>query len=102
CEGEVEFVTDYTDSLGRRPNEDLLAALRALGADARGTGPDGTLPIRIAGGPDRLRAGSVRVSGRRSSQFLSSLLYLAPFLPGDSEIHVGDDGPGEPVLVSRP
>ncbi|HOE96880.1 MAG TPA: 3-phosphoshikimate 1-carboxyvinyltransferase, partial [Candidatus Sumerlaeota bacterium] len=23
-EGEVEFVTDHTDSLGRRPNEDLL------------------------------------------------------------------------------
>ncbi len=99
--GAVEFVTDYAESLGRRPNEDLLKALRQLGAEAEGTGPDGRLPIRIDGA--RARGGRVRVSGRKSSQFLSSLLYLCPILEGDSRVEVGDeDDGGEPVLVSRP
>ncbi|HPK00966.1 MAG TPA: 3-phosphoshikimate 1-carboxyvinyltransferase [Candidatus Sumerlaeota bacterium] len=102
-EGEVEFVTDHTDSLGRRPNEDLLAALRQLGADAAGQGSDGRLPIRIAGGPQRVRGGAVKVSGARSSQFLSALLFLAPHLTGDTTIEVtGADATAPPVLVSRP
>lgn len=102
-EGEIEFVTDYGESLGKRPNEDLLKALRQLGAEAVGHGTDGRLPIRISGGREKARGGRVRVSGRKSSQFLSSLLYLCPFLEGDSRIEVGDDEEsGEPVLVSRP
>lgn len=102
-DGEVEFVTDYTDSLGRRPNEDLLVALRQLGAEVEGTGAEGRLPIRIAGGRGRVRGGAVSVSGRRSSQFLSSLLYLTPHLDGDTTIEVRDPEDGEtPTLVSRP
>ena len=103
AEGEVLFETDYPDSLGKRPNEDLLAALRRLGAEARGEGPEGRLPIRVAGGPDRMRGGPVNVSGARSSQYLSSLLFLTPFLQGDSTIQVTGATPhGPPVLVSRP
>jgi len=106
-EGEVLFETEFKDSLGKRPNEDLLAALRQLGAEAEGTGPQGTLPIRIAGGRGRVRGGPVRVCGARSSQFLSSLLFLTPTLVGHSDIYVtGADVAGEParppVLVSRP
>lgn len=95
-EGEVRFETNYADSLGRRPNRELLVALRALGADARGTGPDETLPITIAGGHGRVRGGSIEIDCSRSSQFLSSLLYLAPHLEGRTEIEVTTG------LVSRP
>lgn len=102
-DGEVLFETDFKDSLGKRPNEDLLAALRQLGAEAEGTGPQGTLPIRIAGGRSRVRGGPVRVSGARSSQFLSSLLFLTPYLEGNSEITIGEEDLSlPPVLVSRP
>jgi 3-phosphoshikimate 1-carboxyvinyltransferase len=114
-EGEVEFVTDRPDSLGKRPTEELLAALRQLGAEAQGQGPGGLLPIRVAGGRARVRGGHVVVSGRNSSQYLSSLLFLTPFLEGDSTIVLkGDDvgdapaAPGSaspakpPRLVSRP
>jgi 3-phosphoshikimate 1-carboxyvinyltransferase len=118
-EGEVEFVTDRPDSLGKRPNEDLLAALRQLGAEAQGQGPEGRLPIRVTGGRSRVRGGHVVVSGRNSSQYLSSLLFLTPFLEGDSTIILegdstiilegdGDAAPSlstsssRPRLVSRP
>ena len=103
AEGEVRFVTDYADSLGRRPNRELVDALRTLGAEVEATGDEATLPIRIAGGPGRVRGGEVLISGARSSQFLSSLLYMTPFLAGTSHICVGESaGDSNPVLVSKP
>jgi 3-phosphoshikimate 1-carboxyvinyltransferase len=103
-EGEIEFVTDYAQSLGKRPNEELLAALRQLGAEAEGQGAAGRLPIRIAGGPGRVRGGGlVRVSGANSSQFLSALLFLLPHLPEPTQVQVtGAAGGTPPVLVSQP
>ena len=89
---EVEFSTDFEDSLGQRPHADLLEALQQLGA--RSESRDGKLPILIRGGD--LRGGRVRVSGATSSQYLSSLLFLAPLIGEDVEIEVIDD------LVSKP
>ena len=86
---EVTFVTDYPQSLGKRPNRELLEALISLGATCEGTGPEGYLPITIRGG--NLHGGHVRISGARSSQYLSSLLYLAPLLGERLEITVVDE-----------
>ena len=45
----------------------------------------------------------MKISGARSSQFLSSLLYLLPLLDGDSTIEVTGAQPGDaPLLVSAP
>lgn len=93
---EVTFVTTHAESLGKRPNADLLAALEGLGVETESTGPDGRLPITLRGGPGRLRGGRVEVSGARSSQFLSGLLFLAPCLPAPVEIAVTGG------LVSKP
>ncbi|WP_309573227.1 3-phosphoshikimate 1-carboxyvinyltransferase [Deinococcus sp.] len=70
------FVTDYSESLGRRPQGDLLAALERLGA--RVASRDGTLPIEISG---PVRGGVVEVSAEKSSQYASALMFLAPLLP---------------------
>lgn len=102
-DGELEFVTDFADSLGKRPNEDLLAALRQLGAEVEGQGTDGRLPIRLCGGRERLTGTTVRVSGARSSQYLSALLYLMPHLNHPTILQVGEAGSDVPgPLVSRP
>lgn len=102
-EGETRFVTDHADSLGKRPNEDLLSALRELGAETAGTGPAGRLPIVVSGGAAKVRGGAASVSGARSSQFLSSLLFLAPHLELGARIAVTGAAPGDPpALVSRP
>jgi 3-phosphoshikimate 1-carboxyvinyltransferase len=84
----VTFTTDHPDSLGRRPNADLLTALAQLGVTADAIGPDGLLPITLRGGPPA--GGAVTVSGARSSQYLSALLYLAPLLPQGLGITVID------------
>ncbi len=86
---EVTFVTDYPLSLGKRPNRELLEALTALGAVCVGTGEEGYLPITIRGGA--LHGGRVTISGARSSQYLSSLLFLAPLIGEALEIDVVDD-----------
>ena len=86
---DVTFVTDSPQSLGKRPNRELLEALTALGATCEGTGEDGYLPIRLHGG--NLHGGRVKVSGQRSSQYLSALLYMAPLLNELVDIEVVDN-----------
>lgn len=83
---EVRFETDHPDSLGRRPNADLLDALRALGLVVEAREPGGLLPITLRGGPPM--GGAVSVSGAHSSQYLSALLYLGPLLRDGLDISV--------------
>lgn len=85
---DVTFVTDYAQSLGKRPNRELLDALTRLGATCTSNGPDGCLPITIHGG--NLHGGYVTISGARSSQFLSALLFLGPLIGKPLEIRVVD------------
>ena len=91
----VEFVTEYTESLGRRPHGDLLDALAQLGARCRAA-EGGRLPVVIEGG--QLHGGKVRVSGARSSQFLSSLLFLAPLVGEPVEIEVVEGLKSKPLV----
>jgi 3-phosphoshikimate 1-carboxyvinyltransferase len=93
---EMRFDTDHPDSLGRRPNADLLDALRALGLAVEASEPGGRLPITLRGGPPR--GGAVRVSGRNSSQYLSALLYLAPLLADGLTISVTDGLRSQPLV----
>ncbi|MBF6589160.1 MAG: 3-phosphoshikimate 1-carboxyvinyltransferase [Ktedonobacterales bacterium] len=97
----VRFETDHPASLGRRPNSDLLTALATLGLQVEAQGTDGLLPITLRGGPLRggpPRGGAVSVSGARSSQYLSALLYLAPLLPLGLEITVSGDLRSTPLV----
>jgi 3-phosphoshikimate 1-carboxyvinyltransferase len=84
----ITFTTPYPESLGRRPNADLLQALSRLGAQISSQGPEGTLPITIQGG--QLRGGNVQLSGKHSSQYLSALLYLGPLLAEGLQIEITD------------
>lgn len=81
---EVTFVNAYPDSLGKRPHDDLIAALQTM--NVRIEHNQGKLPITVCGGQPK--GGQIRVSGRVSSQYLSSLLFLTPLLAEDSEIQV--------------
>ena len=79
----TQFVTDYADSLGQRPQGDLLAALERLGAKVSSN--DGKLPITISG---PVRGGVVEVSAERSSQYASALMFLAPLLPDGLDLRL--------------
>ena len=84
----ITLTTPYPDSLGRRPNADLLAALGQLGVEVESATPEGTLPITLHG--TCLHGGPVTISGHKSSQYLSALLFLGPLLTEGLEIEVLD------------
>lgn len=91
---EITFVTDYADSLGKRPQADLLEALAQLGA--RSTSREGRLPISIQGGA--LQGGTVRISGEISSQFTSALLFAAPLIGEEIVIEVTGEMKSKPPI----
>src|SRR6185437_2984973 len=85
---EVHFTTSHAESLGQRPNGDLLAALRHLGVDVTARDVDGRLPITLRRGA--LHGGTVTVSAARSSQYISALLFLAPSIGEPLTITITD------------
>lgn len=93
---DVTFTTDHPQSLGKRPNRELLEALNTLGAICDGNGVEGYLPITIHGG--KLHGGHIAISGARSSQYLSSLLFLAPLLNDSLEIEITDELKSQPLV----
>lgn len=93
---DVRFETDHPESLGRRPNADLLDALRTLGVVATAREPGGLLPITLRCGAPH--GGAVSVSGQSSSQYLSALLYLAPLLPDGLTITVTGGLRSQPLV----
>ncbi len=85
----ITFTTPYSESLGRRPNADLLQALSQLGATVESQSDEGNLPIKIRGG--QIHGGKIRISGKKSSQYISALLFLAPLLKEGLEIEIVDE-----------
>ncbi len=85
---------DGVDRMHQRPIQDLLDALRTLGADAHSQHNNDCPPVVIA--PSRLRGGTALIHGDISSQFLSGLLMAAPYAERDVELRV------EGQLVSQP
>jgi 3-phosphoshikimate 1-carboxyvinyltransferase len=92
--GRGRYRLDGVPRMRQRPIEDLLVALRQLGADARSELNTGCPPVVVAG--DGLRGGAATVAGESSSQFLSALLLAAPY--ADARVEVCVEG----ELVSKP
>ena len=76
---EGEFLLDGTERLRQRPVKELVEALRCLGADISCIGGEGFAPLRVRGRAMSGRQVCIDVS--RSSQFVSTLLLIAPMLP---------------------
>ncbi len=92
--GRGDYVIDGDERMRQRPIEDLLVALRHLGAGAVSLGGNGCPPVRV-GGPG-LQGGTTRLRGGTSSQYLSAILLAAPAVPRGVVVEI--EGP----LVSRP
>ena len=92
--GAGRYRLDGTARMRERPIADLLAALRALGADVHDETGSGCPPVVVRG--RGLPGGTARVAGGRSSQYLSALLIAAPAARGPVRLEV------EGTLLSRP
>lgn len=75
-----EVVIDGTERMRQRPIGVLVDALRQLGADIEYVEAEGYPPLKITG--TRLRGGALTVSGSVSSQYITSILLIAPVIGG--------------------
>lgn len=82
-------IIDGDSSLRKRPTKPLIDALNDLGAIVKGTTPisgEAYAPVTIESG--ELKGGKIKIEGTKSSQYLSSLLLVAPKAKSDVEIEV--------------
>ncbi len=77
-------IIDGDESLRKRPNHQLVKALKELGAEIRGSG-DFRPPFWVKG---LIKGGEVLIEEAISSQFISSLLFSLPLAIGNSEVVV--------------
>ena len=85
--GHGRFVIDGDEPMRHgRPIADLLDALRQIGVSARTQFENGHLPVIIEA--DGLTGGKTRLDVRKSSQFLTALLLIAPYAKTCIEIEV--------------
>jgi 3-phosphoshikimate 1-carboxyvinyltransferase len=94
--GHGTYRLDGVPRMRERPIEELLAALRALGADARSEPGTGCPPVVVRA--SGLRGGAVRVAGGESSQFASALLLAAPLADGEVVLEVAGELVSEPFV----
>ncbi|MCC6815646.1 MAG: hypothetical protein IT267_04485 [Saprospiraceae bacterium] len=89
CIHKGEFILNGSDRLKQRPIQDLVEALKALKAEVLYLEKDKFIPIKIIGNP-RLKGGEIELNASLSSQFLSSLLMIAPCLTEGLKIKILD------------
>lgn len=84
---------DGAAPLRGRPMAALHEALSSLGATVSSAGRAGSLPVTVSG---LRRGGTVAIPGHISSQFLSALMLVGPYLEGGLTIKLTS------ALISRP
>eukprot|EP00562_Extubocellulus_spinifer_P035015 CAMPEP_0178692550 /NCGR_PEP_ID=MMETSP0699-20121125/7248_1 /TAXON_ID=265572 /ORGANISM="Extubocellulus spinifer, Strain CCMP396" /LENGTH=505 /DNA_ID=CAMNT_0020337921 /DNA_START=19 /DNA_END=1536 /DNA_ORIENTATION=+ len=94
CMGKGKFVLDGVPRMRERPIADLIDGLKQLGADVSCVEETGCPPVTI--NANGLKGGKASISGKMSSQFLSSLLMASPVAEGDITISIKDE------LISAP
>ena len=92
--GQSTYRLTGTGRMAERPIGPLLKALEAWGAEARSVEKTGCPPVEISA--HGLEGGGTLLSASKSSQYLSSLLLVAPVARNPARITL--DGP----LISRP
>jgi 3-phosphoshikimate 1-carboxyvinyltransferase len=92
----TKVILDGDNRLRQRPIGDLLSALESLGARARSLENNGFPPIEIQGG--KLSGGEVTISGQTSSQHISALLMIAPYIKDGLIIKVANELRSKPYI----
>ena len=84
--GDGEFIIDGDERMHERPIGPLLEALRGWGVDIESIHGSGCPPLNILA--SGLRGGTTVLPEGKSSQYLSSLLLVAPYARETAELEV--------------
>ncbi|MFO7667370.1 MAG: 3-phosphoshikimate 1-carboxyvinyltransferase [Desulfobacterales bacterium] len=94
--GDGDYTLTGTSRMSERPIEDLLDGLKSLGIAARSVNNNGYPPVLIKGG--KITGGRVKLRCNLSSQFLSSILLIAPYTKRGVEIEVIEGPVSKPYI----
>lgn len=85
--GEGDWLEIYgKERLHERPMDVLISALRGLSARIECLQREGYLPVRVYA--SKLESSPIKLPGNVSSQFISALLLIGPYLPSGLEIKI--------------
>lgn len=87
-------ILDGSERMRERPIKALVDALNSCGASISYVGKEGYPPLKIQG--TRLQGGEIVLDGSISSQYVSALLMIAPYMEGGLNLTLTGD------IVSRP
>ena len=82
------FTLTGSDHMKKRPIGELVSALRKLGAEIKYLGRDGYPPLEIGEIDESKIPKKISVDAGTSSQFISALLMIAPYLPNGLTIEL--------------
>lgn len=85
-----------SERLSERPIAPLVDALRSLGAHIEYRGKEGFAPIWVKGAP--LKGGSLTLDATVSSQFITALMLIAPYLKGGLQLFLSGKAVSAPYI----
>lgn len=85
-----------SERMKERPIKDLVDALKEMGADIQYLEKEGYPPLKITG-KDLIKS-EVTISGSISSQYISSLMLIAPSLKNGLKINIKDKISSKPYI----
>lgn len=86
-----------SNRLSQRPMQPLIDALRSCGAAIKCIRNEGYAPLRIRG--KKLSGTDFHIDGSQSSQFLTALLLIAPYLDSTSRFFIPANQVSRPYLA---
>lgn len=81
-----EVILKGSEEMNKRPIKILVEALQSLGAEINYLGNPGYPPLRIVG--NKLKGGKISLLGSVSSQYLTALCLIGPFMENGLELHI--------------
>jgi 3-phosphoshikimate 1-carboxyvinyltransferase len=91
-----EYTLTGTERMKNRPIRILVEALRQLGAEIEYMEKESYPPLHIKG--KKLDGGNIRLDGSVSSQYISALMMIAPYLTNGLTLHLEGDIISQPYI----
>ncbi|MDT8346761.1 MAG: 3-phosphoshikimate 1-carboxyvinyltransferase [Flavobacteriaceae bacterium] len=96
CEAEKNYVLTGDQRMHQRPIAELVDTLNALGASISYIEKEHYPPLAITG--QNLLGGSAKASAKLSSQYISALMLIAPFLTKGLKLILNEKPISEPYI----
>jgi 3-phosphoshikimate 1-carboxyvinyltransferase len=96
CMQTGEFRLSGSDRAHERPIAPLVNAMRSLGAHIVYLGEEGHPPLYIRGG--KLQGKELAIEANVSSQYISALLLVAPYLPNGLQLTLQGEALSKPYI----